>query len=95
MKRSLIALTVAASLLLSGCGADEKVINGTKYATYGFIDKDENKNPNIQYKVSGWSIFWSIILIETIIAPVYFLGFDLYEPVGPIDPAKGSGVLPN
>lgn len=95
MKSTFIAFMVAVSLLLTGCGADDKVINGTKYSTYGLIDADENKNPNIQYKVSGWSIVWSVVFIQTIIVPIYFIGFDLYEPVGPKDQEKGPGVLPN
>lgn len=93
MKKSLIALTVAASLILSACGADEKVVNGIKYDTYGFINKEESKNPNIQYELNGWSIFWSVVLVETIIAPIYFLGFDLYEPVGTKDPNHVPGQL--
>lgn len=94
MKRTVIALTLAA-VLLAGCGAEEKVINGTRYATYGLINKDEDHNPKIQYQVSGWSIVWSVIFFQTIVVPFYFIGFDLYEPVGPKDETKGPGVLPN
>lgn len=99
MKTKLVALALAASMLLTGCGADPKTINGVTYDTYGFINKDEKKNPNIRYEVSGWSIFWSIVLVETIIGPIYFLGFDLYEPVEVQDPnaVKGQigGVAPS
>ncbi len=85
MKRSLILLAVAASMLLSACGADEKTIDGVTYGTYGIANEADMKNPNIQYKVSGWSIAWSIIFCETIIAPIYFIGWDLYEPVAKKD----------
>lgn len=85
-KRIALASALAATILLAGCAAENKKINGVEYGTYGLLNKDEMKNPNIQYELSGWSIFWSVILVETIIAPIYFVGFDLYQPVGVKDP---------
>lgn len=82
MKRSLLALALASTMLLAACTAEEKTINNVTYGTYGLVNKDEMRNPNIQYELSGWSI----ILVETIVAPIYFIGWDLYEPVGPKDP---------
>ena len=29
------------------------------------------------------NVVWSVLLVETVIAPIYFLGFSLFEPVGP------------
>jgi len=91
MKRALLALTLAAAALLSACGADEKTIDGVTYGTYGIANEGEMRNPNIRYELSGWSIFWSIVLVETIIGPVYFIGWDLYEPVGKKDPSWVPG----
>jgi len=85
MKRT-IATILAASILLTACGADNKVIGGVEYGTYGLMNQSEMKNPNIQYEISGWSIFWSFILVETIIAPIYFIGWDMYQPIGKKDP---------
>jgi hypothetical protein len=85
MKKSLIA-ALAVSVLLAGCGASNKVIDGVEYGTYGLVNESEMRNPNIQYSLSGWSIVWSIIFVETIVAPVYFIGWDLYEPIGKKDP---------
>ena len=65
-----------------GCG-DTKYINGKKYGTYGLINKSEMKNEDIEYRLVIGNIVWSCILVETIIAPIYFLGFSVYEPVGP------------
>jgi len=93
MKKSLISIALATTMLLSACGADEQVIGGVKYDTYGVLNKEQSHNPKIQYEVSGWSIFWSVILVQTIIAPIYFIGFDLYEPVGPKDPNWVPGQL--
>jgi major membrane immunogen (membrane-anchored lipoprotein) len=81
MNRPLLALILASTLALSACGADEKTIEGITYGTYGIVNKEEMRNPNIQYEISGWSIFWSVIFCETIIVPVYFIGWDLYQPV--------------
>lgn len=80
----LIVLLVSIALMsmTSGC-SDTKEINGVTYDTYGLFNKDEVKNPNIQYKLVIGNIVWSVILFETIVAPIYFLGFDMYEPVGP------------
>ena len=86
MKRPLIALALATSVLLAGCGAENKTIGGVEYGTYGLFNKEEMHNKNIQYEISGWSIFWSVIFCETIIAPIYFVGFDLYQPIGVKDP---------
>jgi major membrane immunogen (membrane-anchored lipoprotein) len=86
MKRALLALVLASTALLSACGADDKVIDGVKYGTYGVVNEGEMRNPNIHYELSGWSILWAIIFSETIVAPVYFIGWDLYEPVSKKDP---------
>lgn len=93
MKKLFVAV-IAAAFLLTACGnKDEGLIDGHKYATYGIFNKDENKNPNIQYEMSAVAIILSIIFCETIVVPVYFLGFDLYEPVGKKNPDLGPGVI--
>jgi major membrane immunogen (membrane-anchored lipoprotein) len=91
MNRSLLALVLVSCLALTACGADNKTIDGITYGTYGVANQTEMKNPNIQYEMSGWSIFWSIIFCETVIVPVYFIGWDLYEPVGKKDPSWVPG----
>lgn len=80
MKKLLIVL-ICSLLLFSACSSP-KVINGVKYDTYGLINQDENKNPNIKYKVVWGNVIWGAILVETVVAPIYFFGFDLFEPVG-------------
>ena len=86
MKRSLLAAVLASALLLTACGAEDKTINGITYGTYGLVNEHEMRNPKIQYEISGWSIFWSIVFCETVVAPIYFIGWDLYQPVGVKDP---------
>lgn len=90
IRKSFIALAIAATMMLSACGAEDKVIDGVKYGTYG-IANTEMHNSKIQYEISGWSVFWAIFLSETIVGPVYFIGWDLYQPVALIDPTRLPG----
>lgn len=89
MKKVMVVMLVL-SLLALGCG-DTKVIDGIKYDTYGLIDKEEKRNPDIEYKLITGNVVWGILLFETAIAPVYFFGFSLYEPVGKLDKNKPKG----
>ena len=86
---ALILILIFFVTYLSGCG-DKKVINNVKYDTYGLYNENEKRNPDIEYKIIIGNIVWSIILIETIIAPVYFILFDMYEPIGPKLKIKGQ-----
>lgn len=91
--KKIAALLVILSLLTMtyGCG-DTKVINGIEYDTYGLFNSEEQQNPDIKYRIIIGNVVWSIILVETIVAPIYFIGFSMYEPVrekGPNEP-KGS-----
>jgi hypothetical protein len=88
--KKIVAVVAAASLclMLSGC-AQPKNLCGVEFKPYGIFSSSDN-NPNVNYDVSGWSVFWSIIWSETIVVPVVILGFDLYEPVS----VKGNGNIP-
>jgi hypothetical protein len=66
----------------TGCGENKK-INGVWYETYGLINKHEVKDSKIRYRTIVGNVVWGIILFETLIAPLYFFGFSMYEPVGP------------
>jgi hypothetical protein len=81
------ALALAAVLVFAatGCG-DTKQINGTVYETYGLFNKDEVRDPNVYYEIITGNVVWGIILSKTIVAPIYFFGFSLYEPIGPKHP---------
>ena len=76
------------TLLLSfGCGK-EKVIEGRTYKPIGVVniivdDSSllEPKYKNIQYGICWGNIIWGIILSETLIAPIYFFGFSMFNPV--------------
>lgn len=80
MTRKLAAVLMVLMVVLVGC-ADTRIINGTEYDTYGLLDRDEVKNPDIHYRLVWGNIVWSVILSGTVVAPIYFVGFSLWEPV--------------
>ena len=47
---------------------------------YGWADLDE-KNEKVKYKTNVGNVVWSIVLCETIVAPIVFTGWYLFEPV--------------
>lgn len=83
MKKTITALLIA-STILTGCGAPRDItVDGKmkEYPTYGFINADTKKSDKVCYEVSVGNVIWSIFLVETIVAPIYFIGFSLYNPV--------------
>ena len=82
MKKFIAILTITTFLFtFYGCG-NNKEIKSKTYGTYGLLNESDMKNPNVEYRLIIGNIIWSCILVETIIAPIYFIGFSLYEPVG-------------
>lgn len=84
MKKLLALFLISA--LLAGCGQPLTTnVDGVTrtYPTYGLFNEDTSRSSKMCYEVSAGNVVWSIILIETIIAPVYFIGFSLYNPVRP------------
>ncbi len=92
MKKTIITLLVVVFTAFSTGCADQKNINGVVYDTYGIFNEKEKKNPDIEYHIVAGNVVWSIILVESIIAPVYFIGFSIYEPIGvkPENAVKGQ-----
>lgn len=84
-----IALLTAAALLLSAC-AQPMTICGVEYGPYGLLNADDKKNPDLEYEVLWGNVFFGAVFAETIIAPIYFFGFSLFQPVGPKSKIKGA-----
>lgn len=78
--KALISIILIVSVFSMGC-ASSMVIGGKKVSPYGLFNAN-NKQDDVQYKTSTGSLIWGILGVETIFFPVYFLGFNLYEPVG-------------
>jgi len=93
MKKWTSALIITFLLFsFSACG-DTKKINGVVYDTYGIANQSDIKNPDIRYRVIIGNIVWSAILSETVIAPIYFVCFSLFEPVAAKTPGAPKGSL--
>ncbi len=80
MKKLGLAVLISTSLIFAGCGRELETPKKT-YPTYGILNQDKLRSENVCYEVSIGNVVWSIILIETIIAPVYFIGFSIFNPV--------------
>ncbi len=80
MKKLVCVLLTA--IALAGCG-DPKTICGREYPTYGLFDKEERRDPNVKYELVMGNVIWSVLTIQTVALPVYFIGFSMWEPVGP------------
>ncbi len=77
-------VTLALSMtMLAGCASD-KTINSVHCETYGLFNRDEVRRDDVEYKLVVGNVVWGVLLFQTVIAPVYFFGFSLYEPVGAI-----------
>lgn len=77
-------------LFVYGCGQSmvldvpAKTQTGHKtvqIGTYGLFNQDDQMNPNVKYRIIIGNVIWSVILCETIVVPIYFIGWSLYEPV--------------
>jgi hypothetical protein len=91
VKKIISTLSIICFLSVFGCGdtkvlqvADNNTVPGyrnVEFNTYGLFNKNDEKNPNVKYRLVIGNVVWSVILCATIVAPVYFIGFSLYEPV--------------
>ena len=84
----LVLVCVILCSFVFGCGRD-MTMDGKEYKTIGIaniIVNDssllEPKYPNVQYRVIWGNVFWGIVLSKTVIVPIYFFGFSMFEPVG-------------
>ena len=95
MKRFISILLVAVMVLVTiGC-ANPKTIDGITYDTYGLVNEGEKRNDDIEYRLVTGNIVWSVILSATVVAPLYFVGWSLYEPVGKRAPNAVKGQIGN
>lgn len=88
MKKLLAILLIALSF--ASC-ADSKQfeIDGKQVVVepYGWFDETE-ANDSINYRVNTGNVVWSILLFETIIAPIVITGNELWEPVSKKEPKQ-------
>ena len=92
MKRLIAALCIVCIFTITtiGCG-DNMVIKGKEIETVGLVNMALNdasllaiKDPQVKYQVIWGNVIWGALLFGTVIAPIYFYGFSMFEPVGSI-----------
>ena len=66
-------------VILIGCGHPQ-TIDGKFYPTYGLFNFNSTQSSKVCYDVSVGNVVWSIVLIESIVIPVYLIGFSLFNP---------------
>lgn len=66
--------------LLTSC-AEEKTINNVTYQPYGLFNQEAVKCDSIVYQVSPWAVVGGIVFSETVIVPVYIVGWEIMDPV--------------
>lgn len=77
MTRAVVAVVIA--LALTGC-ADDLQACGTTFTSVGLFNYDEVE-PGVKMKIIPGNVVWSILLVESVAFPIYFVGFSLFEPV--------------
>ncbi len=78
--KGIIAVALAAVISLSGCARDFTK-DGKTFSSYGLLNPDQ-RNPKLAYRTIWGNVFWGGVLVETVIVPIYFFGFSIFEPVG-------------
>ena len=90
MKKMIILII---GLTILNCGAP-KTINGKRIKTYGLFNEKEQKDPCISYDIIEGNLVWSVLTISSIVLPLYFIGYSLYNPVEKKD-CKDSTLISN
>ena len=75
-----LSLIIATALISTGC-AKSTYLNQVEYQPYGLLNESTRKNPKVQYEVPVSNLIIGIVLMETVIVPIYIIGYDLYAPV--------------
>lgn len=101
MKKIISVLVIVSILtMISGC-AQSKVLD---YVNEGGVRSEylfkpiglftmNDMNEDVQYKVSIGNIIWSVLLVETIVAPIVLIGWYLWYPdeyIGDVDLPRGA-----
>ena len=86
MKTAMLVISMA---FFVGCG-DARTIDGVRYGTYGLFNESTDRSPDVCYETIWGNVVWGVLLVETVVAPVYFLGWSLYEPTGHTNCYRGG-----
>lgn len=79
MRRPCLAL-LAFMLLVGACSEPLQTPNKT-YPPYGAFNADSAKSTDVCYEVSVGDVIISAVLFQTVVVPVYLIGWNVMEPV--------------
>lgn len=79
MRNIVVCVLLMFAVSIIGC-SDNKTLEGKTYVPYGLATQEQHKNHNVLYKVNLINVVIAVVLIETIIVPIYIIGWDLWEP---------------
>jgi hypothetical protein len=77
--KKVICLLLAVFLLCVSCGHNLVCAN-KEYKTVGLFTQYSVPR-EVTYEPIWGNVFWGLFLFPTWVAPIYFFGFSLYEPV--------------
>lgn len=87
MKKICLLLILIVAFVSCGNGPKNIDIKQADSATisvsideYGIFNQD-NENPQVKYKIVAGNVVLSVIFCETVIVPVWLVGWHLWEPV--------------
>ena len=84
-KINVIALLLISTVFLLSSCANKKTftIDGERVTVepYGPADEEALKNDKVVYQVCVGNVVCDILFCETVVIPVWLIGWDLYEPV--------------
>lgn len=86
-----VILIVCMSLV--GCGKS-MVIDGVERKTVGLIEtstRSGDYSEDVRYEPCWGNIILGVVLIETVIAPIYFFGFSMLNPVSSVNSPAAQG----
>ena len=88
MKKCILFVAMAA-MLVASCAESKtfKKSDGTEFTAqpYGWMNK-EKAIDGVEYELCSGSIVGSVLLSETLVAPILFTGLDLWQPVSYVEP---------
>ncbi len=89
MRLATIIIMIILLLFVTNCGRIN-TIDGVTYNTYGVFNESNEKDPKIRYEVIWPNVFFGVLFIQTIIVPIYFFGFSMFEPIRNNNDVKGT-----
>ena len=79
--KKFITILLLLSLSLTCSCASNMLVDGKLYKQYGLFNQHV-QDDEVEYEFVWGNLVWSFVFVETIVAPVYFCGFSLWQPVG-------------